>query len=167
MIDRETELSRLLPGAAAAPLPQGSYPFRLSAQCDAPPARVLERVTEVLRAIVREDPEAWPVREDWVARLPRWFVDACRPERTPEQAASDLAAWRTARAAGEADEPAWTLMNFLYWFGPDMRHWWWWSATICETDTFVLVLACDEFDPPHDALLWLLHTAGVVAAHHD
>jgi hypothetical protein len=165
-LDRATERSRLVGEGAGAGLPPGFWPMRLAVRCDGPAAAVLGRVRDVLADILRQDPEAWPDEDAWPALLPGWFVAACAPERTPEQAAADLAAWREnldAGRHGKVESRAWSVADFVYWFTPEMRNWWWWDATLTAPDAFALTLVADEVDPPRDALLWLLRAAGAAA----
>lgn len=160
-LDRLAELARLEGSVEATPMPTGLWSLRLTARCNAPPDAVLGRVREVIGVILRQDPEHWPLEDAWSALLPGWFVAACLPKRTPTEAAAALATWRAARDAGQPRPAGWTVKNFIWWFTPDMRHWWWWEARVTAADTFVLLLASDEVDPPIDALLSLLRAAGV------
>jgi hypothetical protein len=145
-------------------MPTDLAPMTLSVRCRGDADVVLHRIREVLRSVVSQDPAAWPSAEAWHNLLPAWFVAASARERTPEEAERDLALWRAREAAGlpeEEEDPPWSVQEFVYWFTPQMRNWWWWDAEVTATDGFTITLATDEVHPPHDALLWLLRAAGV------
>ncbi|MDP3237770.1 MAG: hypothetical protein Q8N26_33585 [Myxococcales bacterium] len=137
-LDRSLERSRLAGEGALSPRPRGLYPLELTARC-AHPDEVLQRARSVLEVVLRADPDEWPSAETWREQLPAWFTAAC---------------------ASEDRKTAWTLENFVYWFTPDLREWWWWQAEVNGPESFVIVLLSHEVDPPHEALVWLLRTAG-------
>ncbi|WP_198370196.1 hypothetical protein [Roseomonas rosulenta] len=166
-LDRAIERARLDAADDDAPRPTGFWPFCLTVHCAGPASAVLAKVREVMHAILLRDPEAWPPEDAWPALLPGWFVAACLPERTAEEMAAELAAWRARLDAGTPEPMGWSVADFVWWFTPEMRHWWWWSATTKGSDSFVLTLVADEVDPPHDALLWLLRAAGATEASID
>jgi hypothetical protein len=77
-----------------------------------------------------------------------------RPLTWPKKA---LAAWRD-DPIGHDDDP-WTAMDWLYWFEPEQRSWWWWDARATE-DAFEIRVAVEDYPFGIGALRWLLKAAG-------
>lgn len=127
------------------------------------PAGILDRSREVLRAVLDASGGPWPDLAGWQARLPDWFVAASAPEQTPEQAAAELARWRSMSAAERAaaeDDEAWTLSDWIHWLQPAERQWYWWSARVRDPGTAEVAVSVPGWPAPLGALEWLLRAAG-------
>jgi hypothetical protein len=127
------------------------------------PREVLARIREVLQTVLSQ--REWLAVDAWRSVLPDWFVTACLPEQTPEEAEGWLRKWRSLNAeekvAAEAAQ-RWALTDWLYWFNPagEDRGWAWWDAGTYD-DSHGWVEVAVEGDPyPSGALRWLLHAAG-------
>ena len=107
----------------------------------------------------------WPADEEWPRLMPDWFVRACAPEPTEEEAATWLARWRRLSPEQQAREEAslaWTLLNWVYWFRPEDREWCWWNAWAENPDLALVEVRIDAWPAPTGALRWLLRAAGAV-----
>lgn len=124
---------------------------------------VIDRVREVLRAVVPMSAEQLDREAEHPAVLPPWFVDRCAPEMTPVEAANWLAWWRGLDPEGQAgaeEEKGWTLPDWLYWMRPDERQWYWWSLSVKSERSATLAVAVLGLPVPLGALRWLLKVAG-------
>ena len=111
-------------------------------------------------------PGYFPSVEEWRGFLPKWFVDACGPTLSREDAEAWLAAWRTLdlegrRAAGDARR--WALEDWLYWFDPSSyvdRGWAWWDAGVIDDDRYWIEVEVEGDPAPVGTLMWLMKAAG-------
>ncbi len=123
------------------------------------PLGTLSRVREVLHVILANR-DASSV-DDWNALMPAWFLTASAPELTQEEADAALTRWR-ANPAAHQDEP-WSLMNWVYWFEPEMRSWWWWDGRVQGPDRLAITIVVEGHPFADGALRWLLQSAGAEA----
>ena len=154
------ELDRLMNQEAVLPLRRGFLRIRLDVDASAP-GDVLRRVREVI-GVVLERPVPWPDRGVWGAVLPRWFVAACAPEITREEALRqnrEILALPPADAAARIESEAWSLSEWLYWMHPDERPWSWSSATVREGSIDVEI-DVDDLPVPLGAFEWTFRAAG-------
>jgi hypothetical protein len=88
-------------------------------------AFVVERCREVLSVVLRFGEEDWPSLERWAVELPGWFVGACAPKPTPEEAERRMAWWRSLSFEEQRDvyEGPWELSEWLEWLRPSRRTW--------------------------------------------
>jgi hypothetical protein len=54
----------------------------------------------------------------------------------------------------------WSVSNWIYWFQPGERQWFWWDAVAEDTDTLQVVVEVDGWPFPWKNLDWLLQAAG-------
>ena len=160
MSDGPTELDRLLRQETALPPRPGRVRVRVDVVASAP-GEVLARVREVI-AVVLGQREHWLDRDAWSSILPPWFVAACAPEVTREEALRQERALlglprdeAATRIAGEA----WSLSNWLYWMHPAERPWSWSSATV-RPDGIDVELDVDDLPVPLGAFEWIFRAAG-------
>lgn len=162
-VDQQRELSLIIGEAHPDSMPAGLHAFEIDMKCRRTAIDVLASVREVLTVIVRQDPEAWPELDKWYRLLPNWFVQACCPELSAEEAQAWLERWRkrsdNKQNTLEQDEP-WSVGEFVHWFQPSERQWWWWKAEVVGTEKLRIFLAVEELTPAHEALDWLLRVAG-------
>jgi hypothetical protein len=117
---------------------------------------IVEQVEVFIALLANLD--SHPDLEGWRQILPRWFVETCRPEESHEEAEAWLRSWRLISPAEE--ERGWSLANWLYWFEPDQRFWYWWDAQVVDRDTVRVVIEAHEMPPPLGSLMWLFKAAG-------
>jgi hypothetical protein len=127
------------------------------------PWEVLDRLRSVLRSVLQLDPSADPALDEWARVLPGWFVEACSPEPTAEEAAEYLARWRRLsapdRAALEAARP-WSLGSWVYWFGEGRRQWRWWDAHVDNERSVTVMLLTEGWPCALGAFEWLARASG-------
>ena len=124
---------------------------------------ILERCRSVMLTILDNSGQRWPSVERWRQILPEWFVAACAPEPSREEAERDLARWRAlspAEQRREAREEQWTLADWLFWLEPSERQWYWWDATAKSHDALLVTVEVPGWPAPLGALEWLLRAAG-------
>jgi hypothetical protein len=57
------------------------------------------------------------------------------------------------------DRP-WSLLNWLYWFRPQDRQWYWSRAECSDASTIIVEIQPDGWPYPHGALDWLFIASG-------
>lgn len=127
------------------------------------PQGVLDRVREVLLIVGGPSEGEWPTLNDWRALLPEWFVGRCAPESTEEEAARWLERWRRldpSEQATIAEHKPWELGNWLYWFEPGNRHWYWIAGTVNGPHSGRVLVEATEWPFPWGSLRWLLTASG-------
>jgi hypothetical protein len=125
---------------------------------------VLTRARAVMSAVV-DNGEAQPSLDEWKQMLPAWFVAACAPERTKEQAAAWLVWWRTLSRADQVaaeEKLGWSLSDWLYWLEPDQRDWYWWDGSQLSDDTAKVTVEVVDFNAPLGSFRWLLTAVGAI-----
>jgi hypothetical protein len=136
---------------------------RFDVHCAHNAATVLSKAKELLRIVVAQSPMGWPTLEKWRVMLPEWFVKECALEETKEEAQRHLEWLRTLpwdERAHVSEQERWSLANWLYWFEPRQRYWYWWDAVV-ESPTLVRVaVQVRDWPFPWDALKWLFRASG-------
>jgi hypothetical protein len=162
------ELRRLLEGAGLANKPQGLGTVRFKVVCRGDSETVLQNAKEVLTALVRKAISEWPWPDDhkWRNALPQWFVERCGEELTAEEAEKWLEWWRglpwEKQQQVEKEKP-WSLSDWIYWFHPNQRTWYWWDAQCTSAYVCWVATEVDEWPFPWGALDWLFRAAGAVS----
>lgn len=97
--------------------------------------------------------------------LPKWFQDACAPDRTPAQART-FRAWWDGLSLAEKDVEAqrsrpWSLGAWFHSMDPERREWFWWQG-ISNPDPGQATLEIDVLGHPYadGALQWLVMCSG-------
>lgn len=165
----QEERRHLIEGARAHESPDSSVLVSVTARSEDPDA-VLARCREVLLAVLQHADQEWPQTEQWVSLLPEWFVAACAPEQSAEEAAQWLARWRALDPAEQArieSEQPWTLSDWLYWLSPSERQWYWWDAATTSDGMLRATVAVDGSPTALGALDWLLRAAGASEVIHE
>lgn len=124
---------------------------------------VAERAREALRAVLMHAGPPWPSLAEWQRLLPSWFVKSSAAERSREESERWLTWWRSlppAERAKASRARRWTLANWLYWFQPEERQWFWWDMVIENSDTLRVVVEVSSWPAPLGALEWMLRAAG-------
>jgi hypothetical protein len=124
---------------------------------------LLQRCREVMTVVLGHDQSNWPSLAGWRAELPTWFVDACGPEQSAEEAQRWLAWWRSLppeeQDAVEEQQP-WALSDWLEWLQPAERTWYWLGAEESDPHRLLIWLDAPGSPAPTGALEWLLKAAG-------
>jgi hypothetical protein len=135
------ELIRLKNPPSADALPGGAGTVRFTAGCLGRASEVLLRAKSVLTAIDKNSSDRWPTDEQWARLLPQWFVDCCAADRSAQADEKWLKWWRSLSEDEQARverETPWTLSNWIYWFAPENRHWYWWDAIATSPDSVLI-----------------------------
>ncbi|TCC19248.1 hypothetical protein [Kribbella sindirgiensis] len=158
-MNADEELLRLLDDNPRAAREAG---VQLSVE-SADSALLLERCREVMVKILQHGEEDWPDLPVWQRELPAWFVLACGPERTQEEADAKLIWWR-GLSPGEqmvaSEVSRWALSDWLWWLEPENRTWYWLGADVVGAQHLLVHVEIDGAPAPIGALRWLLKAAG-------
>jgi hypothetical protein len=101
--------------------------------------------------------------DGWRRSLPGWLIKQFRPEESNEEAEKWLKRWRQLprdKQVRAGEERGWSLANWLYWFTPEEREWYWWDAKVLNDDALLVTLQVQGDPAPMPALEWLLKAAG-------
>jgi hypothetical protein len=154
------ELERLAgPDSGNVPsVAQALIPYRVRTVKDS--QGILNRAKEVLEAVLRQDPEAWPTAEQWRDILPTWFVEASSDDISEDEAKRvlELPMEERLKFANQ-----WSVEAFTYWFLPSERYWHWWSAMVVDNQTIVVTLAVDDLPFPSGSFVWLFLASGAAS----
>jgi hypothetical protein len=156
------ERRRVVDGPLPDEEPDGTL-VAVDAVCD-DATQVLARCREVLTVVLDHSDGEWPTDEEWLALLPDWFVAASAPELTPDEAERYRARWEAMsyqeRLADAASQKPWSVSDWIFWFDPDDRHWFWWDAEVRSTTELRVWIQVDTWPAPVGSLEWLLRAAG-------
>ncbi len=160
------EAQHIQSGPDPGEMPSGIGLVRFNVHCAGNASAVLDRMREVLGVVTAQSGVGWPTLDEWRSRLPSWFVAMCAPEMSREEADAWLLRWQVLppdeRRQGE-DDRAWSLADWLYWFEPPNRSWYWWDATV-ESDKLARVaLSVSEWPFPWGSVKWLARASGATA----
>ena len=162
----ETELRRLRSGLRQGEFVQGLCVDVFDAVTDLPPDQLIERAHDVmLRVVARGIPELWPSDEEWPALLPDWFVEACAPEKSYEEAMQEERRWQTLspeQRMAEAGLKKWDLSSWVYWMVPEERWWLWWDAGVSDDGTAIFGIdrLGDWYPELPGEFVWMLKACG-------
>jgi hypothetical protein len=143
---------------------------RVVARGSASAREVLDRCRAVLLKVLEHSGPEWPAEREWTSILPLWFVAACGPEMSREDAARWLDWWRTLGPADRAREESdhrWTVAEWLDWLMPSERQWFWWDAEAGQDGTLRITVEVPGWPAALGALDWLLRAAGAVEIFHE
>jgi hypothetical protein len=165
------ELHHIENGPDPAESPEGVGLVTFDVDCDGNAQQVHDRALEVMGVVVRQYARPWwPAIEEWETILPKWFVEACAPEDEETESEEWLAWWRTLPREEQSRveaETRWSLADWIYWFQPENRHWYWWDALVDSPDAMRVAVQVDAWPFPWAALRWLLKAAGAKAVTSD
>lgn len=157
------EQRHLEAGPRSGEVPTGVGLVDVVASCNGGADQLLERVRDVLRTVIDHQAPEWPSTTTWRTLLPSWFVEACADEMSPSETEAWLSWWRslpTEQQAAAMNDMRWSLADWLYWFEPEQRQWFWWDATAERDDQVRVVVELAGWPAPFGALQWLLTAAG-------
>ena len=130
------ELRHLLKGVEPGEKAKGLGIALFKVNCPGDANNVLKRCQEVLEIVLRQDNKNWPSDDKWQILLPEWFVARCAPERTLEEEEQLLELWQKLSPEEQriaSSEEQWAISEWIYWFQPEERQWFWWDA-FAESD---------------------------------
>ena len=160
----EHELHHIDNGPDPLEAPGGIGLVTFDVDCDGNAQQVYERSREVLRIIVQQyEKPWWPPLEEWKRILPQWFVEACAPEESHEEAERWSKWWRNLPREEQRRveaEQRWSVDNWIYWFEKVNRHWWWWDALVDSPDEMRVAVQVEGWPFPWGSLRWLLKASG-------
>lgn len=126
-------------------------------------ATVIERVRGVLAVINAESLAGWPPENRWRQVLPGWMLDRFSNEMSQSEAEAWLSEWRGLSPKEKQRlerEKGWALSEWLEWFDPEERVWYWWDANILSSDRVLVAIEVECWPFPWKAFAWLLESAG-------
>lgn len=101
--------------------------------------------------------------QEWRELLPQAFVEQFAAERSDAETEEWLAHWRRLPPDRQAEEEAsqpWALSDWLYWFKPELRQWFWWDWTQTDEQTARVALEVLSWPFPWDSFAWLMRACG-------
>lgn len=133
-------------------------------RCPGNAEAVLSKAKEVMEIALRYRTEDWPSDAEWPSLLPAWFVTACAPEMSHEQAKRYLEWWTKLsydeRLAAAARPSRWSPLEWVFRLHPKQRCWWWWDASVRGPNELMVTVAVDGWPFGWSDLGWLLRASG-------
>jgi hypothetical protein len=116
---------------------------------------VLECARITFAAVLRHSDHNFDELIFWQSVLPPAFVKNCAPEISAAEAEI-----RRRLPLEQRINCPWSLLNWLFWFKPSERQWYWWSSQ-CH-DASIIIIHVQPVDQPfaHGALDWLFLASG-------
>jgi hypothetical protein len=136
---------------------------RIIARCPGNSELVLERVKDILEALCASPPDQAGIdRQHWSASLPAWLVSRFAPEPSAEELKEYLKLPYEQKVTLVHDA-AWSMSEWLYWFRPENRYWYWWDGIAADAHCLAIAIEVRDWPFPWDALKWLLRAAGATS----
>lgn len=136
---------------------------RFNVYCPGNANDVLRKCREVLEVVLKESCSKWPSDDTWKKLLPEWFVKRCPQEESEEKTEQWLNWWRGLSPEEQNrvnQESEWVLSDWIDWFRPDERQWFWWDAVVENENLLRVDVQIKEFPFPWGTLDWLLRASG-------
>ena len=169
-IDRsqiQSEIRRITKGPNLSEKPSGAGIVRFVARCPMGSDNVLTNVVSVLMLVDELTLAGCVDPQKLSKQLPDWFIEACAPAMTQEQAERWLKWWKKLSPEDQSKaeiEKDWSLDNWLYWMLPANRQWFWWDAkSLSDVDHIALAIEVQCWPFPWGSLRWLFKAAGASA----
>ncbi|MBS9386409.1 MAG: hypothetical protein NTY89_18550 [Nostocales cyanobacterium LacPavin_0920_SED1_MAG_38_18] len=143
--------------------PKGLGIVRFIVQCPNNAEMVLNHAKEVLEAVLKQMPDETLDNDIWNISLPNWFIDACAPEKSQEEAEQWLKWWRSLPPQEQekaSKDVKWSLEDWIYWIKPNMRQWFWWDAIIDDACTIRIAVEVEAYPFAWGSLEWLFKASG-------
>lgn len=144
-------------------VPAGMYCSRFLIESDNDARAVLARVERTLSCVLQNCRPYWPTSEQWSRILSEDFVGQFSPEATAEEVEIWLKQWRTLSPENRKiaeDTIGWTLTNWIEWFRPDERYWYWWGASVKGENRIYADILSEEVIFPKESFDWLFVANG-------
>lgn len=154
----ELELQHLRVGANLEEVPSGIGLIEFTVSCPLNATSVISRVQETLEIVLGKISRTQKMSlQDWEQQLPQWLIQAFQSQ--PSEPIQPTW-WQNILTLGKAEaEQSWSLENWLYWFEPQNRNWFWWSASVISANQIKLILDVQDYPLTIDALRWLFLAA--------
>ncbi|MCC5850444.1 MAG: hypothetical protein JJU29_20350, partial [Verrucomicrobia bacterium] len=164
-IDRiKHEIARLKQSPSTYDSTEGIGIVRFIVRCPFGAAKVLDNAKYILMIVANNSFGDWPDDSEWNRLLPKWFVDACAPSPSQEEAERWLKMWKCLSPHEQAEAEIkrdWSLDNWLYWMKPENRQWIWWDGEVVPySDHVIVAVEVDCWPFPWGALRWLFKVCG-------
>lgn len=162
----ESELFRVEHGPQVGESIPGIGTVRFVVTCDGNSEQVLLNTKAVMKVISRQCADGWREDADWQSMLPAGFIEACAREMTEQEAEAWLKHWQNLSESErevEERERQWSLLNWLYWLGPNERAWQWWDAQATDDSSIAVAIAVNSWPFPWGALSWLFRGNGAIS----
>lgn len=136
--------------------------------CESHAEEVLAKSKEVLLAVdkIILTHDILPDKKEWRLSLPAWFVSKCSPEKTSEEAQKYLFWWDELNLEQKLEQAKlpqnWSLLNWLSYFNPEQRHWYWWDAKTIAFDRLIISVEVRGYPFSSGSLDWLLRASGAI-----
>lgn len=130
-------------------------------KCDGNSFKILSKCKEVLKIVLEHNENLQLPLDEWRKLLPEWFIKKCSKELTKEEI-DEYIKLPIEERDKIAEGSGWCLSDWLYWFEPDQREWYWWSSKIVDNTTIKLVVAVEGWPFPWGALEWLCIACGAI-----
>lgn len=158
------EIERLKQPPSSNETPEGIGIVRFIVRCPLGADVVLANAKSVLGLVASKTFGPWPEESEWQRLLPEWFVAACAPPPSQEEAERWLKWWQRLSPPEQAETEInkdWSLDSWLYWMEPENRQWTWWDARVVpDCDHILLAVEVDSWPFPWGALRWLFKASG-------
>lgn len=165
LVNRTDEIRHLHVGSELGEKPKGIGVVQFVASCPGNAEVVLHKCREVLEIVLNQDPDNWPTDDNWYLLLPEWFVSASS-KKTLEEEEQWLKWWQKLswkEQVRASKEKQWSVDNWIYWFQPDERTWFWWDATIESPKKIKVKVEVKELPFASGSLNWLFRAAGATS----
>ena len=162
MIGSDQEIARLNNNGLMSLWPTNALIGTLVAKCN-DPNDVDERVREALAAVLSGHLSTINDYDYWSTRLPKWFVEECRPALTRVEimrARLDRS-FHFKLASGPLD-----ILGWLDTFAPEFKVWEWLGTEIIDSQTLHIHLSIDGWPYSSGPLNWLIRAAGASSVLH-
>ena len=157
------EIDRVKEGAGNSNKQFGMLKVDFVVDCNGNAGEVLARAKEVLLSVLQTTVGGWPELQQWKVVIPNWFFNTFSIEMTDEEALEWLEGWRAMslkqRIVAE-QEKGWSFSNWIGWFSPNERCWYWWDASIKNANTISVTVLSKGSPSSYGALRWLFVACG-------
>jgi hypothetical protein len=156
------ELRHVHEGPSLDEKPAGIGTVRFIVRCEGESWQVLAKAKTALVIVNQTAMGEWPADSAWSRLLPDWFVARCTPELSQEEAAAELSRRKSLSAEEQmqAERDGWSVLNWVYWFQPENRKWYWWDAEERDANTIIIAVEVEDWPFPWGSLAWLFRAAG-------
>lgn len=159
-----SEVIRLNDVESRRDIPAGFMRFTLRAQSKHHAKTVIDKTVGLLKAVDKGALEPnWPPLDYWNRSLPSWFIGACEPCKGQTEALRWLSWFNALSESKQRDvesKQKWSLPDFLYWFEPQNRHWYWWNAQLISEGFAEIGVIARSWPFPVGSLKWILRASG-------
>ena len=161
---KETEYSRLMNDESTHE--QGDHQYMIMPvviNCNRNNDEVLFKAKEVIGVVLHENMKEEYIQTVLRDKLPNWFVEKCAKELSDEEKRAYLERKRSLPLEEQialANSRGWSVENWIHWFEPENRAWFWWSCKLEGDSKIVLSIAVDSWPTATGSLEWLFTACG-------